>query len=50
MCRKEKKKILSEYPSDWGKSAMDREGFTRLNKKEMMLPPETLLGLHTIGL
>ena len=49
-CVRRKLEIPSEYLSDWEKCTMDREGFTSLNKWEMMQPPEVLLELYITGL
>ena len=37
------------YLDDWGASIASREGFTRAEKKRMLLSDETLLGLRMTG-
>jgi hypothetical protein len=38
------------YLSSWEESVRDRDGFSRMQKKQMMLSTETLLGLRITGL
>ena len=38
------------YLDEWEKSVEDREGFSNLAKKQMLLSPATLLGIRMTGM